>query len=140
VSVYPSLGINSFFVGGNQTEFPALEANAAFGAGTVVTRMSELRHPDLLMAFISARSGTRGNNAQGYYQVTPPYLVSRRWAPQFNASLDPNEWGFVAPRFGSRAAAALLDGHVEIFDLRDMQDMRRWCNRADQPDFVLKPR
>ena len=139
VSVFPSLGINSYFIGGNQTEFPADAANAKFGNGTVLTKMAEAKDPSRLMAFISARSEVSGQNAFGYYQTTPPYLKDRQWAPQFSTSLEPNKWGFVAPRFNRRAAAALLDGHAESFSLKDTEDMRHWCNRADRPDWVLSP-
>jgi len=140
VSVYPSLGINSYFIGGNQSEFPATEANAAFGTGTVVTKMNEIKHPSALMAFISARSEVNGHFAHGYYQVTPPHLKARLWATHYSASLPPHQWGFVAPRFNQRAVAAQLDGHAESYGLREMQDMRHWCNKADRPDFNLQPR
>lgn len=139
VSVFPSLGINSYFIGGNETEFPAAAANARFGGGSVITRISEARNPSDLMVFISARSAVSGNNAQGYYQVTPPHLKTRQWAANYSPSLTPNQWGYVAPRFNNRAVAALLDGHAENFSLQQMQDMRHWCNTADRADFVLTP-
>jgi prepilin-type N-terminal cleavage/methylation domain-containing protein len=138
-SVFPSLGINSYFIGGNETEFPESTANNKYGAGTVITKTSQADHPGDLMVFISARSAVSGNNAQGYYQVTPPYLKMRQWAASYSASPAPNQWGFVAPRFNNRAVAALLDGHAENFNLKEMQDMRHWCNRADRPDWVLTP-
>jgi len=140
VSVFPSLGINSYFIGGNQTEFPAATANAKFGPGTVVVKTIEVRHPSDLMVFLSAHSAVDGVGAQGYYQVTPPSLKTRQWAANYATSLSPNQWGFVAPRFNDhRSVAALLDGHVENFDLQQMQDMRHWCNRADRPDWTLTP-
>jgi len=140
VSVFPSLGINSYFIGGNQTEFPAADANSRFGGGTVVTKMNEVQRPSELMAFMSARSAVTGNNAQGYYQVTPPYLKTRQWTATYSPSVSPNQWGFVAPRFNNNhAVAALLDGHVENFNLTEMQDMRHWCNRADRADWTLTP-
>ena len=137
VSVFPSLGINSYFIGGNETEFPAATANARFGNGTVISKMAEANHPSELMVFISARSAVSGGGAQGYYQVTPPYLKTRQWATSYSQSLSPNQWGFVAPRFNNRAVAALLDGHAENLSLTEMQDMRHWCNRADRPDWTL---
>ena len=137
VSVYPSLGINSYFIGGNQTEFPAEAANAAFGSGTVVRKISEARQPTELMVFVSARSAVSGNGAQGYYQVTPPYLKTRQWATSYALRASPNQWGFVSPRLNNRAVATLLDGHAESFNLQQMQDMRHWCNRADRPDWTL---
>ena len=138
-SVFPSLGINSYFIGGNQTEFPAADANGTFGGGTVITKIIEARQPSQLMVFSSARSAISGNAAQGYYQVTPPYLKARQWATNYSESLVPNRWGFVAPRFKNRAVAVLLDGHAENFNLQNMQDMRYWCNRADRPDWTLTP-
>jgi len=139
VSVYPSLGINSYFIGGNETEFSAAAANARFGPGTVVTRMSEVRQPSRLMTFASARSAISGHDANGYYQITPPWLVTRKWASDWTPNLAPNKWGFLAPRFERRAVAAMMDGHAEPLNLDELQDMRRWCNTADRPDFVLKP-
>jgi len=138
VSVFPSLGINSYFIGGNETEFPAAKANRKFGGGTVVRKLSEVRRPAELMAFLSARSAVSGENANGYYHVTPPYLTSRKWATAWEPTLAPNEWGFVAPRYANRTVAAQLDGHVEAFSLRAQQDMRHWCNTADRADFTLQ--
>jgi hypothetical protein len=139
VSLFPSLGINSYFIGGNQTEFPAAAANEMFGAGTVLVKMNLARHPSDLMVFISARSAVDGNNAQGYYQATPPWLTTRQWVSAFNQTSPPAQWGFVAPRFNRRAVAALLDGHAEVFSLQQMQDMRHWCDRADRADWSLTP-
>jgi prepilin-type N-terminal cleavage/methylation domain-containing protein len=138
VSLYPSLGINSYFVGGNDTELPAVQANARFGSGTVVTRASEVRRPSDLMMFVSARSAVSGHNANGYFQVTPPYLTARKWAAGWSPSLPPGQWGFVAPRYEGRAVTAMMDGHVQTMNQNELQDMRHWANTADRPDFVLR--
>jgi len=45
--------------------------------------------------------------------------------------------GFVAPRFSNRAVSAMPDGQVESLNLEQMQDIRRWCNTADRPDWTL---
>ncbi len=139
VSVFPSLGINSYFVGGNETEFPAAAANAKFGGGTVVTKVSEVRRPSDLMMFVSARSASSGLDANGYYQVTPPWLTTRKWASGWKPTLPPNQWGFVAPRYDGRAVAGMIDGHAQIMNLSGLQDMQHWANTADRSDFVLKP-
>ena len=73
----------------------------------------------------------------------PPfaYLASFDLAPKaadWSPDLAPNQWGFVAPRYENHAVAAQLDGHVESFGLREMQDMRHWCNTADRADFILQ--
>jgi prepilin-type N-terminal cleavage/methylation domain-containing protein len=139
VSVYPSLGINSYFIGGNETEFPAAAANNRFGYGTVVTRMSEIQRPSTLMGFASARSAVDGLEANGYYQVTPPYLTDRLWAENWSPDMPPKDWGFVAPRYSRRAVTAAMDGHSAARGLTDLQDMQRWCNNADRSDFTLAP-
>lgn len=138
VSLYPSLGMNSYFIGGNESEFPATLANQKYGANTVVTKMNQIRHPCDLMSFVSARSAVSGLNAAGYFQVTPPYLKTRQWVADYSSSLSPDKWGFVAPRFDFRAVTAMLDGHAQTLNLRELQDMQHWCNTADRPDFIVQ--
>jgi prepilin-type processing-associated H-X9-DG protein len=65
-------------------------------------------------------------------------LKTRQWAASYSSSLSPNQWGFVAPRFNNnRAVAAMVDGHATSLGLTQIQDMRRWCNRADRADWTL---
>lgn len=138
-SAFPSLGINAYFIGGNQSEFPAADAERRFGAGTVVTKLSAVRRPGVLMNFSSARSATGGGHADGYFQVTPPFLGRRQWAAAYSPLMAPSHWGFVAPRFNNRAVASMVDGHVESLTPAQLEDMQHWCNRADRPDYVLSP-
>jgi prepilin-type N-terminal cleavage/methylation domain-containing protein len=138
-SVYPSLGINSYFVGGNDTEFPAAQANDRFGEATVVTRLTQIRRPSSLLGFVSARSAVSGPESYGYYQVLPPYLTTRRWVPQWSTDTLPKDWGFVAPRYNKRAVAAAMDGHAAVLGLAALQDMTHWCNTADSSEFTLRP-
>jgi prepilin-type N-terminal cleavage/methylation domain-containing protein len=138
VSLYPSLGINSYFIGGNESDLPAEAANRQFGGGTVVMKASEARHPSDLMMFVSARSAVSGLNANGYFQVTPPYLTTRKWAANWSPTVVPGQWGFVAPRYDGRAVTAMIDGHVQTLNQNELQDMRYWANTADRPDFVLR--
>jgi len=141
VSLFPSLGINSLFIGGDETElFPdgPAGANSVFGSGTVVKKVSEVRRPSDLMMFVSARSAVSGLSANGYFKVTPPYLTARKWTADWSPTLAPGQWGFVAPRYDGRAVAAMMDGHVQILNQHELQDMRHWANTADRPDFVLR--
>ncbi|HEU5124421.1 MAG TPA: prepilin-type N-terminal cleavage/methylation domain-containing protein [Verrucomicrobiae bacterium] len=145
VSICPSLGINSCFIGGDDDYLPAGPSNAKFGSETVLTKMNAARHPSDLMVFMSARGSPSGNvehaNAenvqQGWYRVLPPYFKVRQWADDYFSTLAPDRWGFVAPRFNNHSVAALLDGHSESFDLEDTQDMRHWCNRANRVEWTL---
>ncbi|HVU27198.1 MAG TPA: prepilin-type N-terminal cleavage/methylation domain-containing protein [Verrucomicrobiae bacterium] len=145
VSLCPSLGMNGSFVGGDVGEdgMPA-DVNAQWGAGTSIGKMTAARHPSELMVFMSAQGSPSGidpsltaNVQQGWFRVTPPYVQTRQWAANYSPSLSPDEWGNVAPRFNNHAVAALLDGHVEEFNLQQMQDMRHWCDRATSADWKL---
>jgi prepilin-type N-terminal cleavage/methylation domain-containing protein/prepilin-type processing-associated H-X9-DG protein len=138
VSVFPSLGINSYFIGGNEAEFPAAVANRKFGQGTVVQKTGQIRKPSELMMFVSARSAVSGLDANGYFQVTPPQLTSRRWASDWNMDQPPAQWGFVAPRHSGRAVTAMLDGHVELMNREQLQDMRHWANTATTAEYRLQ--
>jgi prepilin-type N-terminal cleavage/methylation domain-containing protein len=145
-SLCPSLGINSVFVGGDADYATADQANALYGAQTVLSKICAANHPSDLMVFMSARGSPSGylnpsqpqvNVQQGWYRVLPPYQKTRQWVADFSQVTTPDQWGYVAPRFNNHAVAALLDGHVEEFNLQQMQDMRHWCNRATAPDWTL---
>ncbi|MBL9127576.1 MAG: prepilin-type N-terminal cleavage/methylation domain-containing protein [Verrucomicrobiales bacterium] len=138
-SVYPTLGVNSYFVGGNETEFPAAPANDRFGDGTVVVRMAQVRRPSDLLGFMSARSTVSEPEAYGYFQVLHPFVKSRRWTRSWSPEIAPKDWGFVAPRYRRRAVAAAMDGHASMLGPAALEDMTRWCNTADRPDFTLRP-
>ncbi len=78
-SLYPSLGYNSVFLGGDEQKFNPALAASSFGISWLVTRTTQIRRPDSLMAFVSARSrpgGTRDES--GYFVVHPP---SHRLSP-----------------------------------------------------------
>jgi prepilin-type N-terminal cleavage/methylation domain-containing protein len=138
-SVFPSLGANSVFVGGDDQEFPPSErAFAQFGRFCVL-QMSEIRRPSQLMAFVSARGPFDGKIVPGFHVVRPPFLQARRWAVEWNDEDGPEAWGHVHPRYGRRGVAGMTDGHVESVDRGQLQDMQRWANLADRPDWVMRP-
>jgi prepilin-type N-terminal cleavage/methylation domain-containing protein len=139
-SLYPSLGYNSVFLGGDEQKLnPALVATT-FGTGWLVTRASQIRRPSELIAFASARSRPGGTRDEfGYFVVHPPFLKTRQWETTFDASHPPEKFGYVHPRWCGRAVVALTDGHVESLRATELQDMRRWCNAADRPDWTLQP-
>ena len=98
-----------------------------------------MRRPSDLMMFVSARSAISGLEANGYYQVTPPWLTARKWTANWAPNLPPNQWGFVAPRYEKRAIAGMIDGHAQVLNLTELQDMQHWSNTADRPNCILKP-
>jgi prepilin-type N-terminal cleavage/methylation domain-containing protein len=139
-SLYPSLGYNSVFLAGDEQKFNPALAEATFGLDWLVSRVTQIRRPDELIAFASARS--RPGDAReesGYFVVHPPYLTSRRWDASFDAARPPERFGYVHPRWGGRAIGAMADGHAEALSGTDLQDMRHWANPADQPDWTIQP-
>lgn len=136
-SLFPSLGANSIFVGGDDLVLPpTAKAFAKFGRFCVL-RASDARHPSRLIAFTSARSRFNGKPVDGFYRMEPPYLLQRIWQEDYSEESAPETFGFVHPRYSGRSVAAVFDGHAEVLGLREIQDMRRWCDLADRPDWTL---
>ena len=139
-SVFPSLGINSIFVGGDDLDLPpTAKAMERFGKFCVL-KTTETQRPSEVMVFVSARGPFDGTEANGYYVVKPPYLDSRRWTPTWNAAETSATWGYVHPRYNRRAVAAFIDGHVQAMNETALQDMRHWADPAGAKDWVLERR
>jgi hypothetical protein len=136
-SVFPSLGINSVFVGGDDMELPPSPAAFAKFGPFCVLKVPEVQRPTDLMVFASARGPFEGKIVNGFYVVKPPYLAARRWAVDWNPADGPEAWGYVHPRFANRSVAAMVDGHAESLNRSALQDMRHWANPADAPDWAL---
>lgn len=136
-SVFPSLGINATFVGGDDLELPPEpRAFDRFGSFCVL-RTSDARQPDNLLVFSSARGPFEGKVVNGFYLVKSPYFMARRWSQSFLGADGPEAWGHVHPRFSRRAVTGMMDGHVEAMNERQLQDMQHWSNQADRPDWSL---
>ncbi len=150
VSLFPSLGMNAAFVGGNDKlqEFDPL-FRKSFGR-VYIERVDEAVRPTELMAFVSARCELQtlapGLGApEGFFRVDPPYFApgqGRRW----EAAYDPRSQapgansGYVSLRYKGRAVAAMLDGHAAMMTWDQLGDMRRWADSADRPDWTISAR
>jgi len=146
VSVAPSFGINATFVGGDygggSDLAPSPRVFDRFGRFCAL-RMTDVEAPGKLIVFGSARSASGGDVTEGYYIIKSPYFQGRRWAQTYRSSEDPERWGFVHPRHSNKAAFAFLDGHVELLNLEQMQDMRLWSPQAaeaDEPEWTIQRR
>lgn len=141
-SLYPSLGYNSVFLGGDEVKFNPSVASTTFGTDWLVTRTAQIAQPSEMIAFASARSRPHGRNEAGYYVVWPPNIRTRQWADRFSEAMPPEKFGYVHPRWGGRAVTAMTDGHAQTLSERELQDMRHWCNEAarkNEPNFVVQP-
>lgn len=141
VSISPSYGLNSVFVGGDAGAgnygFNQLARNA-YGQ-IYVTRADQPMRPTDLIVFASARGANPDGNelVPGYFRVSPPYRTTRAWAPTFDPRTPPGTTGNVDLRHGGKASAIMFDGHAALLAFEQLQDMRRWSNRATRPDWTL---
>jgi type II secretory pathway pseudopilin PulG len=153
-AVYPALGINGAFVGGDTDAFYAYNPGvlAAFGK-FYATRLSEVKHPARLIVFASARiNGTLAAEAypgarmvEGFFRLKPPSFTEPEWGEQYDpVCYDPcqtADFGNVSLRLqGRQAAVGFCDGSAGTLDEGTIQDMRHWADQADQPDWTLQPR
>lgn len=147
VSLYPALGMNTLFVGGDSHPSgygfnPTFES--VFGK-FYITRRSEALRPAELIVFASARSDIPYGPAsppivEGFHRVKPPWFTAREWSPGFNAMDPPGDFGNVSLRHpGGQAAVGFLDGSTRALNEQELQDMRRWSNKADRADWMLTP-
>ena len=137
-----TFGINARLVGGYK-ERPFEPA------GSFVRRMDQVRHPDKLLVFGSARGRDLSLDfhriVRGFNIINPPRDVT------FNSSKptdydqpetlwdDPStlqQFGYVHYRHQLRAVIGHFDGHAEALRKKDLQDMRRWANEATGPDWA----
>ena len=152
VSLFPLFGMNAQFVGGH-ADYLAFNQRAQRRFGRFyIERLSQVRRPTQVIAFASARPDQSSlfglaqfENADGYHVVLAPRLTEAG-RPQWQASYDPQTTepgqnsGFLALRHRNKAAIVTLDGHAEALDWEELQDMRRWSDHADAPDWGLQTR
>jgi len=137
-SLYPSLGYNTVFLGGDSANELTIQNAAAYGYATdwLVTRASQISRPSELITFGSACAAGAPKMNYGNFKIWPPYTIARKWGEEFNPA-NPGQLGYVHPRWNKRAITATTDGHVESLNMAQLQDMRRWCNTADKSDWVV---
>lgn len=143
VSLLPSLGMNTTFVGGNETGALA-PTSGNFGrlGAFCITHLAQAVRASQQIVFCSAHYQAKpGEGQYGFHMVEPPNTNARRWGKEYKGDAPPAQFGYVHLRYGGKAVAAMLDGHVELLDFAQLEDMRRWCNLAaeeDNPNYVLR--
>ena len=140
MSLHPSFGINSIFVGGHYdgskhapdfTPKPWSRDKTKFPNHFWILRPADAVEPAKMIVFASSISDTDGDGkASGYFKVTPPKSpLSPTWGP-YKGVTDPGSMGNVSLEYGGGAMVANLDGSVTLLDEEDLRDMRRWSNQA----------
>lgn len=153
VSLFPSFGINGYFVGGGGAEgdtIPMSTVGRRFFGDFHVSRIYQARRPSELMAFASARRNAGAflsgyGVVEGSHVVVPPYLYStagRKWSNAYSETVEEpsTNSGFVSLRLGGKGVAAILDGHAELLGWDEFGDMRLWADQADAADWTIPAR
>lgn len=146
VSLSPSYGLNSTFLGGDSDRggFSAVYRNA--WGNYYITRDDQANMSSNLLVFATAHGldASGGTLVPGYFRIDSPYRDDRRWAPSLAeaeaaaANGDNGAGsGYVDFRHKDKAATIMLDGHGTSKSFDQMTDMRIWCNIATRPDWTL---
>ena len=144
VSVFPSFGMNSIFVGGDENYGGSSDIFTEVFGQFYVKKLSTVRRPDRLVVFATARSRTdidSGNSPiyEGFFRILPPAWSTPIWASEHNEE-DPQSSGMLSDRHQSKVITASVDGRVDLDTISDLRDMRRWSDAATREDWVLAPK
>ena len=141
-ATFPSLGINSTWMGGDEVDGCFNPALSEILGNFYCSNLSQIRHPERLTVFASARGDSSpnggGRTIEGYFKVASPAFTSRRWKDRYDAD-DTTSSGNVSARWGGRTVISRVDGSVDAPAIEDLDDMRLWADRADSKDWTLSP-
>ena len=142
VSLSPSFGLNSTFMGGDADRFGFNAGAAEMYRPFYATRIDQVPLASRQIVFSSARGVDPDglDPVPGYFRVDSPWLLGRVWAASYNRGDDPTMWGNVDMRHGGgtgKAAVMALDAHAELLASDEIQDMTRWAPWAKERDWTL---
>lgn len=141
VSLSPSFGLNSTFFGGDADRNGFNRTALGLYGQFYAVRLDAPKRPSHLIAFASARGpGVDGDATEGFFRIDAPYVRARLWSvpPTWNdPGQPPGLSGNVSYRHQGKTAAAHLDGHADLLDYGAMDDMTRWADQANRPDWAL---
>jgi len=145
VSLFPSLGLNSYWVGGHEGVGLGFDPLALRNFGRFyVTQMTDVRRPDRLIAFASSRlkdeAVTGNDTVEGYFTVTAPHFTSGSedlWSELWDDRLESEDFGHLSLRHRDEALVLMMDGHVEALGESELRDMTRWANGATDERWGL---
>jgi prepilin-type N-terminal cleavage/methylation domain-containing protein len=152
ISLYPSFGLNSYFMGGGAPgdSIPFSESGLRLFGQFYATKFYAINRPSNQMVFSSARDRAEPSilpgygTVQGSFIIKPPYLYStsgRQWSNVYDdyAETPDQNSGRISLRYNGKGIAGLLDGHAEQWGWDEFNDMRRWSDKATQADWQLEP-
>jgi len=134
VSLYPALGMNYVFVGGDLTSSGVVTL-----PNECVTSLGQAKSAPLV--FASAANGEDGDGrVDGYCFLTPPKTSGPMWNGTWSEEASASDFGHVDARWNGKAVCAFLDGTVRVIGIEDLKDMRLWSTNAalaDNADYTI---
>lgn len=143
-SVFPSFGLNSVWVGGDENFGGYNNAFIGLYGKFYATRLGEIERPASLVVFGSARgqdsmpSGEMSGLTEGYFRIRSPFFDTRTWSSAY-AEDDAASCGNLSARNGGSVVTGFADGHAEARAPEALDDMRLWSNGATTKDWTLTP-
>lgn len=141
-ATFPSLGINATWLGGDEIDGCFNPALTNLLGNFYCSSMSQIRNPQRLTVFASARGNSSPNGAgstiEGYFKVASPAFSSRRWETKYDPN-DSTSFGNISGRWDGRTVISRVDGSVDALTTEELDDMRLWADRADSKDWKLTP-
>ena len=153
LSLQPSFGINSAYVGGHEGTYEGFVVDPSTGVKKpnvgehVVFHRDEVRRTSELIVFAEVQAKLDdqpafGDPGVGYFYVTPPRGGGEKWTVTDGAVSATNSsalLGVPEGRYGDTTLTNFFDGHVAGRSPRELADMRLWANEADAADYDFKP-
>jgi prepilin-type N-terminal cleavage/methylation domain-containing protein len=125
VSLVPSLGMNTVWLGGDERKSASNPFNPRFAARFTqnggATRMSQIHAPSRMIAFVSAVYSDQrmGGKQPGYFSVEHP-----AGNVDFRHAKD-------------KALVVFVDGHTELLGRQELQNDGLWKNLPDSGGFAM---
>lgn len=146
-SLYPSFGMNSMWVGGDQERYGFMASDIGGKPNPFynfyVSRLSGIRHSEKLVVFASARTNQNacatGTVREGYFRLESPQWLGPQWSAAYDPALAAS-CGNVSARWDGQAGVATANGAVEMVPVEELRDMRRWSDSATAYDWRFSPR
>lgn len=145
-SLYPSFGLNSVWVGGDEQRYGFLPLTLPNGqvnplSGFYVTRLSGITRPERLTVFASARTDATddGGIIEGCFRVESPLFAVGQpaaWGPEYDPAV-PSSCGNVSARHSGSAMVGTANGAVELVPIEELRDMRRWSDKATSSTWQI---
>lgn len=145
-SLYPSFGLNSVWVGGDEQYYGFQSVTLPNGSvnplgNFYVSRLSTIKRPAQLTVFASSRSSASTDDTiiEGYFRVMSPLFAMGQpstWTAEYDAA-QPASCGNLSARHGGGVLVGTADGGVETVPIEEMRDMRRWADRATSATWQL---